>query len=476
MSAERLPSARTRKKFGECNTTAGEKAARSLSPELLTVLQNGATRSPALGAISPPPGTVSPPLLPPPVAERRSPLIDSKTQDAISDQFHELRCPVCLDPFNNPVTLPCNHNVCQRHVLDLAAAQTAQKRESSGPAGELHLQCPTCRHACTFANAEAIHINIEMKAIIDTMLRLINTRGIVPAPSAQPNVPDVKAQQTPTAQPHQERAKSAATLEKQLKLQREALQRQRDAKRQDAVRAFKEQRRKELEERNRAEAAPTMALDEVLSGPLDACDRDSLLEEEEWKRQEAEFLALKRQREAAREEERRRREEQVHAAVRDWMGKAETWKDEAPSMGEMAEHLSRLDAYVRKANRPSSTPKVNVPLPEPSLPLSARDAPVSREEKVRIAEARLDEVMAARLPPVPTPTPVKEPEMVDVEVERALVEVERQVTRERDEELTRAEMAEIAERRARQMIAHYRGTKPPPKPTYVPKLQRMKPF
>jgi hypothetical protein len=83
----------------------------------------------------------------------------------------------------------------------------------------------------------------------------------------------------------------------------------------------------------------------------------------------------------------------------------------------------------------------------------------------------------------------------DIEVELVLLEAERAVQREHDDELSRAEMADLAEKRAREQIAQfkraeranapwsrpttgsYEAPPPPPvaaKPGYAPKLSRLR--
>ncbi|CUG69635.1 Hypothetical protein, putative, partial [Bodo saltans] len=78
----------------------------------------------------------------------------------------------------------------------------------------------------------------------------------------------------------------------------------------------------------------------------------------------------------------------------------------------------------------------------------------------------------------------KQYEAPDEEVEIKLWDVERRVLREHDEELSRQQMAEIAEARARAQIAAFRkqaaggGGKAPvvAKASYIPKIQRLQKF
>ena len=99
-------------------------------------------------------------------------------------------------------------------------------------------------------------------------------------------------------------------------------------------------------------------------------------------------------------------------------------------------------------------------------------------------------------PPKPRPdSPKKEtiPQGIDFEVEAKLLQVERDVMREVHEELSNAEKAAIAEKRAKAMIEAYharsgkpgsaggvrnlnnrQAEKPLPKPSFVPKLNRLR--
>uniref|UniRef100_A0A1X7SJT4 RING-type domain-containing protein n=1 Tax=Amphimedon queenslandica TaxID=400682 RepID=A0A1X7SJT4_AMPQE len=77
----------------------------------------------------------------------------------------QLTCPVCLDHYTNPKTLPCHHSFCE-HCLE--GLPLDEKNET------YYLSCPTCRH-CTELPEEgagafpvAFHLN-NLKEIYSTM-------------------------------------------------------------------------------------------------------------------------------------------------------------------------------------------------------------------------------------------------------------------------------------------------------------------
>ena len=79
----------------------------------------------------------------------------------------QLRCPVCLDLYTNPRTLPCLHAFCQECLEGLS-----QKREARR--GTYYLSCPSCRQ-CTEVPREGVgafpvtfHIN-NLKEITQSL-------------------------------------------------------------------------------------------------------------------------------------------------------------------------------------------------------------------------------------------------------------------------------------------------------------------
>ena len=79
------------------------------------------------------------------------------------DQLEEqLTCPICLEHYTNPKTLPCLHSFCQKCIEVLPLEK---KNET------YYLSCPTCRHRTELpeegagAFPVAFHLN-NLKEII----------------------------------------------------------------------------------------------------------------------------------------------------------------------------------------------------------------------------------------------------------------------------------------------------------------------
>uniref|UniRef100_A0A1X7UWD3 Uncharacterized protein n=1 Tax=Amphimedon queenslandica TaxID=400682 RepID=A0A1X7UWD3_AMPQE len=87
----------------------------------------------------------------------------------------QLTCPVCLDYYTNPKTLPCLHSFCQ-HCLE--ALPLDKKNESN------YISCPTCRY-CTGLPEEgagafplAFHLN-NLKEIYSLMKKVADPQQII---------------------------------------------------------------------------------------------------------------------------------------------------------------------------------------------------------------------------------------------------------------------------------------------------------
>ena len=65
-------------------------------------------------------------------------MADKQPSSGLLKLEEQLTCPVCLDLYTNPKTLPCLHSFCQECLEGLA-----QKREARGDT--YYLSCPTCR-------------------------------------------------------------------------------------------------------------------------------------------------------------------------------------------------------------------------------------------------------------------------------------------------------------------------------------------
>ncbi|TRY90564.1 hypothetical protein DNTS_002677, partial [Danionella cerebrum] len=55
------------------------------------------------------------------------------------DAREELKCPVCADPFTDPVNLPCSHNFCQSCI------QIVWNMDELKSSKEIPLFCPECQ-------------------------------------------------------------------------------------------------------------------------------------------------------------------------------------------------------------------------------------------------------------------------------------------------------------------------------------------
>uniref|UniRef100_A0A7N6ACS6 RING-type domain-containing protein n=1 Tax=Anabas testudineus TaxID=64144 RepID=A0A7N6ACS6_ANATE len=69
----------------------------------------------------------------------------------------ELSCPICLQFYSDPVTLPCGHNYCQACIC-----KTVFTIECSGKTAP---QCPECREE--FQGVESLQKNFKLCSIVE---------------------------------------------------------------------------------------------------------------------------------------------------------------------------------------------------------------------------------------------------------------------------------------------------------------------
>lgn len=76
------------------------------------------------------------------------------------DQF---TCSICLEVFNNPVSIPCGHSFCQVCISTYW----------DGGGGTGVFQCPLCKES--FQERPELHINRTLKEITEQFKRMVNT-------------------------------------------------------------------------------------------------------------------------------------------------------------------------------------------------------------------------------------------------------------------------------------------------------------
>ena len=456
--------------------------------------------------------------------------VDSRGDDDWTSQHlpSEIRCPVCLDAFTSPVTLHCNHNVCKRHILDLAAMVSPQA--VTGPSIDLRVPCPKCRKETIFENAgpggggeAAISVNHEMQAIVDMMIKMLQqqqqpqmtTRDSADGtrrPGSATSLPPLgrrnssrerrqvsfksddgqeDRREPSSSSPAANRGGSESSesssppqggteqraITKLVQLEKE-LQRRRDEQRLERERIakqkadeYKRQRQSWIDEKNKellqqeawATAGGQSEADSVLPLEVSPLRPTSSRMEALERAQQIEHVQFAQE---------RRHEVEVHKHVHEFLkhndsadhwskdDNREAWDSSSPNRNRFGNnHQVSLSSSAKAREAESRV-------------MHAYRAPTEEEYRAkREAERRqreLEEEEARR-----------NAAYVDEEVEKKLWDVEMLVRREHEAELTRAQMAEIAELRARQTLAKFAKSPPqgtPPKPAYVPKLNRLQKF
>ena len=268
-----------------------------------------------------------------------------------------------------------------------------------------------------------------------------------------------------------ERQQKLKTAEFKQRLREEQLQREREARGDfsdsntatASVPAKYEEPRLRQSPKPRSTTPPTTV---VRSKPVLPDLTDDLLDDDEgWKEREKEFNRLRKEREMRKEKEREEKEAKLRAQISGWMGSV---PQHTAVTTEVTKQLSALQSYIEKISKPSPPPETLMGTSSPKRRLSAPQATPANGD-------------------------------VDFEVEARLLQVERDVMQEVHEELSNAEKAAIAEKRARAMIEAYHartsksagsrggggnlngrrgnsanGPRPEPKPSYTPKLNRLR--
>jgi hypothetical protein len=77
-----------------------------------------------------------------------------------NDQIDKIiECPICLDAFDKPKVLPCQHTICYSYIANLI--------------GNGQIKCPECRriHNITAQSAAALPTNITIQRLLDLNIK-----------------------------------------------------------------------------------------------------------------------------------------------------------------------------------------------------------------------------------------------------------------------------------------------------------------
>eukprot|EP01089_Gocevia_fonbrunei_P021949 TRINITY_DN868_c0_g1_i1.p1 TRINITY_DN868_c0_g1~~TRINITY_DN868_c0_g1_i1.p1 ORF type:complete len:266 (-),score=9.63 TRINITY_DN868_c0_g1_i1:67-864(-) len=114
--------------------------------------------------------------------------------------FSPMECPVCLDTFNNPVTLACGHNFCKYCIERCVTVGLIEKE----------LRCPVCRQAFKSKKKENIQMipNYTIKEAAIYWKRYVSQPSV---PAAPCNPVDENINTTTSQEVHQPTPRSAPT-------------------------------------------------------------------------------------------------------------------------------------------------------------------------------------------------------------------------------------------------------------------------
>ncbi|CAG2246654.1 TRIM13 [Mytilus edulis] len=76
----------------------------------------------------------------------------------------ELICPICLDLFERPISLPCLHSFCFKCIEQKTARDATQQ---VFPRGYVICTCPTCRKRNMIPNVENLPKNFSLANIVE---------------------------------------------------------------------------------------------------------------------------------------------------------------------------------------------------------------------------------------------------------------------------------------------------------------------